>query len=134
MLIDIETSSRCALAALDVLSRELGHLPLPNDQARRVDVLLGMARQHVTELVTTAPTGSTAPPTSGSAPPVDNNDASSASDLSSEANIAWIASAALRQSTSAAEVQKCCQELSALAARTRHPRVRQLCHQALRTS
>lgn len=132
MLVDIETNGRSALATLDVLSRELGCLSLPNDQARRVDALLDIARQHVTELVIPAPTVARQPHSIRDASVTDDA-ASTPGDLSSEANAMWVAAAALRRATSTLEVLRHRDQLEALASRTNHASVRQRCQEALST-
>ena len=63
--------------------------------------------------------------------PAMDTDRSRAGDLSSQASAAWIACAALRGATTAVDVQHCRIQLEAIEEKTRHPRVRKLCRQAL---
>jgi hypothetical protein len=130
MLLDVETNAHCAIAALDTLGHELAKAPLGGDLARRVKVMLGLARQHVTELVTTAAADDVAPATHmGARPSPSLGHPTPAS--SSEALAAWTAAAGIRRATLPADVEQYRCTLEALARRTENLRVRQICKDAL---
>lgn len=126
MLVDIETSGRCALATLEILGREVDRLPLAADQARRVNALLKIAEEHMATLVASPST----PRTLAHAAPMPP-EGNAARNLGCEASAAWAAASALRRATSPSDVQRCRGELELLAARSPHPRVQLLCMRAL---
>ena len=131
MLIDIETSSRCVLATLDVLGQEVDRLALATDQGRRVTALIRIAKEHAAELIPGSEKPPAIMPRAGA--PLGEG-VCLAGELSAEARLAWVASATLRRSVSGEEAERCRRELIALADHTQHPRVRRLCHRALQAS
>ena len=133
MRADLETSSRCAMAALDVLSRAIGQLELSAEQGKRLAVLARMTREHVADILQSGEL-STEPATVARDPAHVGQMSDSVparGSLDTTASEAWAAVAKLRRATSPSDRQALFNQLHHIAAGTTNGRLRRLCLQPL---
>ncbi len=128
MQADHETSGRCALAAIEALSREIERLPLSGEQGRRLAALARMTREHVGELMTSdgGIDGATE-----RASPIDaawrGAEPMRSASLTSAASEAWAAASALRRAEPGDDRPMLVDRLRSLAMTTSNGRLRRLC-------
>ena len=128
MQADHETSGRCALAAIEALSREMERLPLNAEQARRLAALARMTREHVAELMTTE--GGIDGAMEGASPIIAawrGAEPMRPASLTSAANEAWAVASALRRAEPGADQQMLVDRLRSLSMATTNGRLRRLC-------
>ena len=127
MLADVETNSRCAVAALKVLRRELDRAECAPADRERLHRLAHMAWEHIAELLGDEPAaGMPATPS----PPARGD----GGNLHLEVAAAWGHATALRRSTSLEDIGRHRARLLSIADRTPNARVQRLCREALHAS
>ncbi|MFG1361016.1 hypothetical protein [Xanthobacter pseudotagetidis] len=129
--LDMETNARCALAAIEVLVREIDRVECSPDTATYLQRLAAMARQHVEATLIEG---------NAKGDPVADvrsrclGAGAARAEIEREARLAWSAAAALRHAISAVEIGEIRHQLQSVLARTESPRIRRLCQAALRSN
>ncbi|MGA0563665.1 hypothetical protein ACO2RV_14570 [Ancylobacter sp. VNQ12] len=127
MIADRETNVRCGLAALAVLTRELGDTPCPPAQAHRLRRLVETARDHVVELLgedDVVPVSLSDAPAKAPFSKTDDR-------LHFDVTAAWRAAAALRAANSPEDAEMHRSDLRRIMNSAGNARVRRLCADAL---
>ncbi|MEZ0218662.1 MAG: hypothetical protein ACAH22_00050 [Tardiphaga sp.] len=124
MLADVETNSRCAVAALNVLRRELDRAECAPADRDRLHRLARMAWEHVAELLGDEPALSTP-----AMPSPHSSDGGG--NLHQEVAAAWKHATALRRSKSPGETGFHRAQLLSIASSTSNARMRRMCREAL---
>lgn len=126
--LDPETHRHCAVAALDVLARELSEEGGSPGHLNRLRHLAMMAREHVADVFAETPRAAPRPAASRS---TEEGEESTRGELMTDASAAWESAVALRQATAPAEVEHHRGRLEAIARRAGSPHLRRICREAL---